>query len=50
MSGKHLKAWGSGLADALKVQNSVIFFMTSRTIRTRCLQCLGLNGVIFVGR
>lgn len=41
--------WG-GVVDALAFHRSFIFFITSKTVRVRTLQCFLMNGVIFVGR
>jgi hypothetical protein len=44
-----LNAFWCGFADACSIHNVFIFFITSKTIRYRFIQCLILNGVLFVG-
>jgi etoposide-induced 2.4 mRNA len=39
----------NGFLDAISFHNVVLFILTSKTIRMRALQCLILNGVIFLG-
>ncbi|CEM11221.1 unnamed protein product [Vitrella brassicaformis CCMP3155] len=38
-----------GVLDALQVHRCVVFFVKSEIIRTRCLQCFIMNGLIFLG-
>jgi len=42
-------AWSSGLCDALKAHRIVVFLWKSSMIRTRTVQCIGLNCIFFVG-
>lgn len=43
-------SFSAGLKDSLCLHNAVIFFLTSSTIRRRTVQCVLLNGVLFLGR
>lgn len=38
-----------GLHDSLSIHKSFIFFVTSKTIQIRVIQCFLLNGVLFIG-
>ncbi len=46
---KCFSAYFNGLFDSLKFHHCLFYFMTSKTIRYRTIQCFILNGVIFVG-
>ena len=46
---QYIYSYGCGIFDALKFYHCIFYFMTSKTIRYRTLQCFLLNGVIFVG-
>ena len=45
-----IPSFGSGLLDSLKLHDTLIFFMESKTIRMRTLSCFVLNVLIFAGR
>lgn len=44
-----LQAWFAGVADALRIHQALVFYLSSSTIRLKSLQCFFLNGLIFVG-
>ena len=44
-----LRAFFAGLYDVLSPLQLLIFILSSRKIRTRCIQCFFLNGIIFLG-
>lgn len=39
----------AGTCDSLRLPSTLIFFLSSVTVRVRTMQCLVLNGVIFLG-
>jgi etoposide-induced 2.4 mRNA len=39
----------AGVCDSLRLPSTIIFFLSSVTVRVRTCQCLVLNGVIFLG-
>ena len=43
------EVWWSGVQDALRIDRCLFFLAQSKTIRCRTLQCVLLNGVIFIG-
>jgi etoposide-induced 2.4 mRNA len=38
-----------GIADSLRLNATLVFFLSSTTVRVRTMHCLMLNGVIFLG-
>jgi len=42
-------AWWEGCKDAIRIHRSLLFFLTSKTIRARGFQCFVLNGLVFLG-
>jgi etoposide-induced 2.4 mRNA len=49
LAGSAVYAFACGLLDSLRLQSSLVFFLSSRTIRFRSAQCFILNGLIFIG-
>lgn len=47
--GQIFEAWWCGVKDSLRLDNCLLFFVTSKTIRLRTFHCLVLNGLIFLG-
>eukprot|EP00808_Paulinella_micropora_P015140 g24699.t1 len=45
----NISALLSGVVDSLKFHIPPLFFLTSKTVRERMVQCLVLNGIIFLG-
>lgn len=45
-----VRCFGTGIYHALQMQNSVLYFITSKKIRSLVIQCLLLNGFLFLGR
>lgn len=44
-----VRSFFSGFIDSISFHRSLTIFLTSKTIRSRFVQCFVLNGVIFLG-